>query len=178
MGREENVIILEFLPNGYPLENKHMPVAQAIGKNNLTLLELVPRKGVNLESGEEVYIGEGKRDKIYYILGRLKKDKITESAKKHLSEFIEKYVKEREEEYVNFFNKADAINKRIHQIELLPGLGKKYMMEILKQRKEKEFESFDDVRQRVSNLPFPEKIIEKRILQELTEPVRYNLFVK
>lgn len=177
MGREDNVIILEYLPNGYPLEGKHMPVAQAVGTTNLTLLELVPRKGVSLETGEEVYIGEGKRDKIYYILGRLRKDKLTESSRKHLMEFVEKIVKDKEKEYVDFFNKAEAINKRIHQLELLPGLGKKYMNEILKQRKEKEFESFDDIRNRVSNLPFPEKIIEKRLMQELTEEVRYNLFV-
>lgn len=178
MGKEDNVIILEYLPNGYPLEGKHMPLAQAVGTVNLTLLELVPRKGISLEAGEEVYIGEGKRDKIYYILGRLQKEKLTEAAKKHLVEFVEGIVKEREEEYVTFFNKAEAINKRIHQLELLPGLGKKYMTEILKQRQEKEFESFDDIRNRVSNLPFPEKIIEKRIIQELSEEVRYNLFVK
>ncbi|MEN7982506.1 MAG: DUF655 domain-containing protein [Nanoarchaeota archaeon] len=176
--REENVIILEYLPNGYPLEGKHMPLAQAIGTTNLTLLELIPRKGVSLNQGEEVYIGEGKRDKIYYILGRLKKEKLTEAAKKHLIEFVENIVKQREKEYVDFFNKAEAINKRIHQIELLPGLGKKYMTEILKQRKEKEFDSFEDIRKRIPNLPFPEKIIEKRIIQELTEQVRYDLFLK
>ncbi len=178
MGKEDNVIILEYLPNGYPLEGKHMPLAQAVGTTNLTLLELIPRKGVSLESGEEVYIGEGKRDKIYYILGRLKKEKLTEAAKKNLTEFVEKVVKQKEEEFVKFFNEAEAINKRIHQLELLPGLGKKYMTEILKQRKEKEFESFDDIRNRISNLPFPEKIIEKRMIQELTEEVRYNLFIK
>lgn len=178
MAREEHAIVLEFLPHGYPLEGKTMPVAQAIGKTNMTLLELVPRRGINLETGEEVYIGEGKRDKIYYILGRLRKEKLTESARKHLIEIIEKVVKEREEEFVKFFNTAEAINKRIHQIELLPGLGKKYMKDILEQRRIKEFESFDDIRKRVSNLPFPEKIVERRIFQELTEPVRYNLFVK
>jgi putative nucleotide binding protein len=176
--KEEKAIILEFLPNGYPLEGKHMPVAQAIGISNLTMLELVPRKGISLKEGEEVYIGEGKRDQIYYILGRLNREKLTETAKKHLAEFVEKVVKEKENEYVEFFNKAEAINKRIHQLELLPGLGKKYMSEILKQRNEKAFESFDDIRKRVSNLPFPEKIIEKRLIQELTEQVRYNLFVK
>jgi putative nucleotide binding protein len=178
MGKEDNVIILEYLPNGYPLEGKHMPLAQAVGTTNLTLLELVPRKGVSLEAGEEVYIGEGKRDKIYYILGRLQKAKLTEAAKKHLIEFVEGIVKQREKEFVEFFNKAEAINKRIHQLELLPGLGKKYMTEILKQRQEKEFDSYDDIRNRVSNLPFPEKIIEKRVMQELTEEVRYGLFVK
>ena len=177
MEKEENAIILDYLPNGYPLERKMMPIAQAIGKKNLVLLELVPRRGVSLEVGEEVYIGEGKRDKIYYILGRLHREKLTESAKNQLQEFIEKIVKEREKEFVEFFNKSDAINKRLHQIELLPGFGKRHMQEILKQRKEKEFESFEDMKKRIQNLPDPEKAIQKRILTELTNIERYNLFV-
>jgi putative nucleotide binding protein len=176
MEKEENVIILEYLPNGYPLEKKMMPIAQAIGENNLILLELVPRRGVELKIGEKVYIGEGKRDKIYYILGRLHREKLTESAKQQLEEFISQVVKEREKEYVEFFNKSDAINKRIHQIELLPGIGKKHMQEILKQRQEKPFESFQDIKSRIQNLPDPEKAIKKRILQELTNMERYNLF--
>ena len=36
------------------------------------------------------------------------------------------------------------MNKRLHQIELLPGFGKKHMQEIIKQRQEKEFESFEE----------------------------------
>ena len=176
MDKEENAIILEYLPNGYPLEGKMMPIAQAIGKNNLILLELVPRRGISLEVGEEVYIGEGKRDKIYYILGRLHREKLTESAKQQLEEFIKKVVKEREKEFVIFFNTSQAINKRVHQIELLPGMGKKHMNEIIEQRKEKEFESFEDMKKRIQNLPDPEKAIEKRIIKELTERERYNLF--
>lgn len=176
--REESAIILEYLPNGYPLEGKMMPIAQAVGKQNLVLLELVPRRGVNLESGEEVYIGEGKRDKIYYILGRLKREKLTEPAKEKLQEVIARVVKEKEKEFVEFFNKSEAINKRIHQIELLPGIGKKHMQELLDKRAEKQFESFEEMKSRVSNLPDPEKAIEKRIFQELTNLERYNLFVK
>jgi putative nucleotide binding protein len=175
--KDEHAIILEFLPNGYPLEKKTMPIAQAIGEKNLTLLELIPRRGVNLEISEKVYIGAEKREKIYYILGRLHREKLTENAKKELEEFINGVVKEKEQEYVDFFNNADAINKRMHQIELLPGLGKKHMQEILKQRKEKAFESFDDMKKRVPNLPDPEKAVEKRIIKELTEMERHNLFV-
>jgi putative nucleotide binding protein len=178
MEKEETAIILDYLPNGYPLEKKMMPIAQAIGKKSLILLELVPRRGVSLEIGEEVYIGEGKRDKIYYILGRLNREKITESAKNQLQEIIERVVKEREEEFIKFFNKSDAINKRLHQLELLPGFGKKHMQEILKQRKEKEFESFEDMKKRVQNLPDPERAVQKRILNELVNLERYNLFVK
>ena len=176
MEKEEHAIVLEYLPNGYPLERKMMPIAQAIGEINLTLLELVPRRGQGLEIGEKVYIGEGKRDKIYYILGRLHREKLTEAAKAQLEEFIKKAVKEKESKFVEFFNKSEAINKRIHQIELLPGFGKKHMQEILKQRQEKEFENFEDMKKRVQNLPDPEKAVEKRMLQELTAFERYKLF--
>ncbi len=176
MEKEEYAIILEYLPNGYPLEKKMMPIAQAIGKANLTLLELVPRRGIGLDIGEEVYIGEGKRPKIYYILGKLHREKLTEAAKDQLQEFIKRVVKDREKKFVEFFNNSEAINKRIHQLELLPGLGKKHMQEIIKQRKEKSFESFEDMKKRVPNLPDPEKAVEKRLFQELTIFERYNLF--
>lgn len=177
MEKEEYAIILDYLPNGYPLEKKMMPIAQAIGKKNLILLELVPRRGVPLQVGEEAYIGEGKRDKIYYILGRLQREKLTESAKAELEEFIKKVVKEREKEFIDFFNKAEAMNKRLHQIELLPGFGKKHMQEIIKQRQEKEFESFEDMKKRIQNLPDPENAVEKRILNELITLERINLFI-
>ena len=120
MEKEEYAIVLEYLPNGYPLERKTMPIVQAIGEINMTLLELVPRRGVSVEIGERIYIGEGKRDKIYYILGRLHKEKLTEVAKSQLQEFIKKTVMKKEKKFVDFFNKSEAINKRIHQIKLLP----------------------------------------------------------
>ena len=176
MSKEEHAIILEYLPNGYPLEKKMMPLVQAVGTLSLTLLELVPRRGADLKIGEKVYIGEGKRDKIYYILGRLRKEKLTEAAKQQLKEFINILVKKNNKKFVDFFNKSDAINKRVHQIELLPGLGKKHMQEILKQRNEKEFESLEDMKKRIQNLPDPERAIEKRIFLELTTLERYNLF--
>jgi len=178
MRKEDYAVILEYLPYGYPLEGKMMPLAQAIGELNLTLLELVPRSGVSLEIGEKVYIGEGKRDKIYYILGRLHREKLTELAKNQLAEFIKNTIKSREGEFIEFFNKSEAINKRVHQIELLPGFGKKHMKEILKAREEKPFESLEEMKKRIQNLPDPEKAIEKRIIKELTEFERYRLFAK
>ena len=177
MAKEENAIVLDFLPYGYPLEDKRMPLAQAIGVAGLTLLQLVPRRGEKFEIGEVAYIGDGKRDKVQYILGRCPREKLTETAKIQLEELIEKQVKEDEEKYVKFFNEAQAINTRLHQFELLPGLGKKHTNAILTAREEKEFESFDDIRERVQNMPSPEKVIEKRIMEELTEIQRHNLFI-
>lgn len=178
MKKEEHAIILDFLPYGYPLEKKMMPVAQAIGKENLTLLELIPRRGVKLVPEQEVYIGEGKRDEVYYILGRLKQDKITESAKGVLQKYLEKQITDNEQKFVSFFNDCEAINTRLHQIELLPGFGKKHTNAIILARKEKPFESFEDLKKRVSNLPDPKNAIIKRITEELSGKERYNLFVK
>ena len=177
MEKEENAIILDYLPYGYPMSRKMMPIAQAIGEKTFALLELIPRRGVSLAPKEKVYIGSGKRDKIYYIFGRLPKESITESAKIQLQEFIEGVVAEQEKKFVDFFNKAQAINTRLHQLELLPGFGKKHTEQVLKARDGKPFESFEDIRKRVSNIPDPKKAIEKRLLEELIENQRFNLFV-
>ena len=177
MAREDYAIILDFLPYGYPLEGKRMPLAQAIGTNGFTLLQLVPRRGEKFEVGEKVYIGDGKRDKVQYILGRCPREKLTETARDQLRDYIEEIVLKDEQRFVNFFNKAQAINTRLHQFELLPGLGKKHTSAILTAREEKEFESFDDIRERVANMPAPDKVIGKRIMEELTEIQRHNLFI-
>jgi putative nucleotide binding protein len=175
--KEEYAIIVDYLPYGYPLEKKMMPIAQAIGKKNLTLLELVPRRGVKLEIGEEVYIGEGKRDKVYYILGKLAFDKISENAQKFLQEHIEKQIGLDEKRFVDFFNNAQPINTRLHQLELIPGMGKKHTKAILEEREKKPFESFEDLKNRITNLPDPRTAIVKRVLEELKGEDRHPLFV-
>jgi putative nucleotide binding protein len=178
MEKEEIAVVLDYLPYGYPLENRTMPVVQAIGKNNFTLLQLVPRKGETFQLAEDVYIGEGKRDKIQFIQGRLLREKLTETAKMQLAEFISEAVKEKEQQFVDFFNKAQAINTRLHQLELLPGLGKKHCQAILDEKDKKPFESMADIKTRVQGVPDPQKAIEKRIFEELTEIQRHNLFIR
>ncbi len=173
--KEETAIVLDYLPYGYPLEKKMMPIVQAVGKNHFTLLELVPRRGIKMEPREEAYIGEGKRDKVYYILGKLSFDKLTETAKEILQEHIEKHVSANEKKYVDFFNNSGAINTRLHQLELLPGFGKKHTAAIMEERKGRPFESLEDLKRRISNLPDPKIAIIKRIIVELGGKERYNL---
>lgn len=175
--KEETAIILDFLPNGYPLEGKMIPIAQAIGSKHFTLLQLVPRRGATLQLKEEVYIGPAKRDKISYILGRLPKEKITETAKMELQDFVIKLINEQEQRFVDFFNIAAPINTRLHQLELLPGFGKKHMQAVITGRQEKLFSSFEDIRKRIKAIPDPKKTIEKRLIEELTTPTKYRLFV-
>jgi putative nucleotide binding protein len=176
--KEENAVILDFLPYGYPLEKKMMPIAQAIGVENLILLHLVPRRGVKLEPGEKVYIGDGKRDKIYYILGKLPENKLTETAKEQLNDIVEKEVENDSKKFIDFFNKAEAINTRLHQFELLPGFGKKHTEAIIKEREKKLFESLEDLKRRVSNLPDPKIAVKKRLIEEITSKEKYYLFLR
>ncbi|MDP4039100.1 MAG: DUF655 domain-containing protein [Candidatus Pacearchaeota archaeon] len=176
--KDETAIVLDFLPYGYPLEGKMRAVVQAVGEKFFALLELAPVRGASINLKEKVYIGSEKRDKIYYIVGRLPIGKMTETAKIQLQEFIEQTVGEREKEYVDFFNNAQAINTRLHQLELLPGFGKKHTQEIMTARREKPFSSFEEIKERVKSVPSPKKAVEKRIWEEIVEGPRQRLFVK
>ena len=176
--REEKAVVVDFLPHGYPLDFKTRgtPIAQAIGLSHFTLLELVPRRGVKLELKEEVYIGPGKRDKIYFIRGKLLKSKLTETAKLQLQDFVAKAIEEKEQLFVDFLNNAQALSTRLHQLELLPGFGKKFTKMLLEEREKKPFASFADVAERLKGIPDIKKIIEKRFLEELTQEIRHKLF--
>ena len=179
--KEENAIVLDFLPNGYPFDERPMymktPIAQALGKEHFILLELVPKKGMYLNLYEEVYIGNGKRDKVHHITGKIPLSKLTRTAKSELEFAIKDIVEKNEKMFVGFFNSARPLSTRMHQIELLPGVGKKHMWEIINAREEKPFESFEDLKKRVKLIPDPEKLIIKRILEELEGTEKHKLFV-
>ena len=176
--KEEYAIVLDYLPYGYPMGKRMSPIVQAIGEKTMALLELIPRREATFAVKEKIYIGPDKRDKIYYIAGRLQNDRLTETAKIQLQEFIDGVVAEQEKKYIIFFNTAQAINTRLHQLELLPGFGKKHTQEILVEREKKPFESFEDIKARVKSIPDPKKAVAKRIIEELSERQRFILFAK
>ena len=93
-----------------------------------------------------------------------------------MKEFVEKYISENEKKFIDFFNTAQAINTRLHQFELLPGFGKKHTESIIGERDKKPFESLEDLKKRVTNLPDPKKAIERRIIEEITGKEKYCLF--
>jgi putative nucleotide binding protein len=179
--KEEKAVVLDFLPNGYPFDNtpshRKNSIVQAIGKERFLLLELVPKKEAQIQPGEEIYIGDGKREKIHHILGRLDASKMTRTAEEELKFVIEKMIKKNEERFVEFFNNARPLTTRMHQLELLPGLGKKHMWEIIEERRVEPFKSFEDVKKRVKLMPDPKKIILTRIIKEITGKEKHNLFV-
>jgi len=179
--KEETAIVLDFLPHGYPFDTKpgyaRTAIAQAIGKAHFTLLELIPKKGVFLNQHEEVYIGEGKRDKIHHVSCKLALDKLTQTARIELEHIIASLVKDNEQKFVEFFNKCGPVTSRRHQLELIPGIGKKHMLQLLEEREKEVFKSFEDIKKRVKLLPDPENAVIKRILSEINNEDKYKLFV-
>ena len=140
-------------------------------------MKLVPKKGIFLQPYEEVYIGEGKRDKVHHVNGKIPYDKLTETAKAELEHAVKQLVEKHEQRFVSFINMAQPLSTRMHVLELLPGLGKKHMWEILEARKEKPFANFDDLKSRVKLLPNPKQVIVKRILAELEGKEKWKIFV-
>ena len=179
--REETAIVLDFLPNGYPFDttpsHRKTPIVQAIGKEHLILLELVPKKEITLEIGNEIYIGEGKREQIHHILGRLESSKLTRTAQEELRFVVERLIDQNQEKFVDFFNKAQSLTTRMHQIELLPGLGKKHMWEIIEERRIEPFKDFEDLKKRVKLMPDPRKVITNRILNEIIGDEKHHIFI-
>lgn len=180
--RETHAIVLDYLQNGYPFDKRpsHIktPVAQGLGVTKFALLELIPKKDVLLRTTERVYIGDDEREKVDHVAGRIGLNKLTQTARSELPHAVEEIIKEREEEFVEFYNKAQPLNTRVHVLEMLPGVGKKHMKEIIEAREQAPFTSFDDIKKRVKLLPDPKKAIMHRILSEIEGKEKHNLFVK
>jgi len=171
MGMEEHAIVLDYLPRGHPEDErptyKREPLVLAVGTKYFSLLELIPRKGADFTSHERLYIGKGDREKIDYVKRRIDYDELSAAAKSELPYAIEEIINEDEKRFVDFFNESQAVSTRLHRIELLPGIGKKLMWEVLEERRKAPFKSIEDISKRVKTLSEPKKQIIKRVILEL-----------
>jgi putative nucleotide binding protein len=176
---EEYAYVLDYTLRGKSstVRGREGLIVQGIGEEHLTLLELLGVQNMNFEVGERVYIGREGRDKVISVLGRLEYNDISQSAKNDLPTIVEKIVIRNEKRFVDYVNNAQPITPRIHALELIPGIGKTYMMNIIKEREKKRFESFADIQSRVG-LRDPAKLIVKRIVDEIAGQARMNLFVR
>lgn len=177
---EEKAYILDYLLYGKPRTRssyKGGPTVQMVGFRFFTLLEANVKSGVVLKPLDQVYVGKDNRTVVTYILGRIGYEQLTSTAKLELDKAIENIVVSRERKFVNFFNTAQAITPRMHALELIPGIGKKYMWEIIDNRENKLFESFQDIQNRIS-ISNPTRLIAKRIIEELSSTSKYNLFTR
>lgn len=176
---EEYAYVLDFTQRAKSItvRGREGMIIQAIGEERLTLLELLGSQNMSIDVAERVYIGREGRDKVMSVLGRLEYNSISQSAKNELPSIIEKIVIANQKRFIDYINAAQPVTPRIHALELIPGIGKTYMMTIIKERDRKKFESFAEIQQRVG-LRDPAKLITKRIIDEITGEARMNLFVR
>ncbi len=176
--KEEYAYVLDFMFSGKSSSTRSEPIAQLIGERWFTLLEATTKPGSSLSVGERVYIGSGERDKVSLIKFRISYAALTQTSKNELNNVIYNIIKTNEKRFVDVFNDAGALNIREHSLELLPGVGKKHLTTILKERSTKRFESFADIAKRVALMQDPEKLIAERVVIELQGSERFYLFVK
>ncbi len=181
---EEYAYILDFLPHGRP--GVHVSgragyragaLVQLAGEEFFTLLEALVKEGVTLKPYDRVFVGKEARDEITYIIGRIGYEELTAAAKNELPVVINRIVLNREEWFVKFFNTSRGVTPRMHALELVPGIGKKYMWQVINQRERKPFENFEDLQKR-TELPNPVKLITKRVVEELSSDSKYRLFTR
>ncbi|MBN1170049.1 DUF655 domain-containing protein [Candidatus Micrarchaeota archaeon] len=175
---EDYAWVIEYMPVGHADAIKREPVVQLLGEKFFTLLEATVTPSASIVIGQKVYVGKEGRNEVSHIKGRLKYDQLSNGAREFLPAMLKKAVKEKEELFINFINKARPISIRVHTFDLLPGIGKKTMEALLKEREEKPFESFDDLHKRVSTLSDPVGVFVHRILNELEGKEKYYLFTK
>ena len=178
---ESYAYILDYLPNGRQTERgfHREPLALALGESELKLFELVPRIGAKLVPGSRVPLVpiEGAPPPIDHVRRRIGYDELTVSARTELTQALETIVKANSARYLRFFNEAPAVSRRFHLLELLPGIGKKTMQQIVDERRRAPFQSFEEIESRL-HLKTPERLIVARIEQELSGVEdKYRLFV-
>ncbi|RLI24349.1 MAG: DUF655 domain-containing protein [Candidatus Hecatellales archaeon] len=176
---EEAAYVLDFIPEGRVRRRGEFiaePIVQLVGEEFFTLLEATVKPNMTVQLYERVYIGKEGREKIDRILGRISFDELTATAKGELPAVVEKIVRSQEQRFINFFNTAQPITPKMHAFELLPGIGKKFMWQIVGEREKKPFESFEDFQRRTSIDPV--KAVVKRIIEELTTEQKHKIFTR
>jgi putative nucleotide binding protein len=173
--KDEYAKVLDFLEHGKS-DDRDERVAQVIGTENYTLLELVMREDQRPKGGEELYIGDGDREKVEFIKQRISYDDLTNSAQAELKYVLDAVISENEEDFVEFFNTATPVTPRRHAFELLPGIGSKHMQKLIDEREQGDFESLADVKERVPSVPDPKETVRERIVQEMKGETKHKLF--
>jgi putative nucleotide binding protein len=178
--REEVARVLDYLPYGRSPDTRSyqkQPLVQGVGETNFVLMELTPKDGIVPAAGTRVYIGSGERDMIDHVNRRIDYVELSNSAKLELPFQIQNIVLDNEARFLRYFNDAGPISTRMHALELLPGIGKKLMWAVLNERRKGPFKSFADLTERVKGLHNPEKLIAKRVEDELMDDkIKYRIF--
>ena len=175
-------VILDFLPHGRPDDTRPQyqkaSLAYALDTDQFNLLELTLADDTDIGIVDRIEVGETADTDIEEVTD-IGYDEVSNSAVSELEYAIEAIIEADEQRFVDFYNDAQPISLRLHQLNLLPGIGKKLRNKIIDNRKRQPFESFEDLSDRVGGLHHPKETIGERILEEIRdEDLKYKLFAR
>ena len=179
-GGTETAVVLDFLAHGRSEDDRPQyqkePLAYVIDTDDFALYELVLEQNSNISIGDSLDLDEMEG----LIQNRqVTYDDLPSGAVSELDYAIVEIVEADERRFVDFYNEAQPITLRLHQLNLLPGIGKKLRNNVLDQRKRKPFESFEELEERIDGLHDPKQVLVDRILEELQEEdLKYRVFVR
>jgi Predicted RNA-binding protein len=178
--REEWVWILDYLPYGRETDKRPVyqkkPLIHALGDNKLIFMELIPIEGKIPPIHIKTHIGSRDEEYVERVKSRIAYDDLSHGAKMELPMVLEDYVTANEERFIQFFSKAEPLSMRQNSLELLPGIGKKLMLDVLEESKKGPFAGFADLKTRVPALHNPEKLLVQRIIEEMKGGQKYYKF--
>jgi putative nucleotide binding protein len=178
---EEYAYVLDYMPHGRPgaprTSHSAQGVLQLLGEEYLTLLEASPKPEAEYNLRDKIFVGKGDRTLVGHILGRINYEDLTSGSKAELPAVIELIVKHNETKFIKFINDSQSLTPRMHSLELIPGIGKRLMFQILELRERYRFESYEDLKARTS-ISDPAKLIVRRIIKELIEDEKYYIFTR
>jgi putative nucleotide binding protein len=174
-------VVLDVLPHGRADDDRpryrRSPLAQALETDGFRLQELVLEDDGSLGIGDRVPVDP--TEPPVEVARHMAYDDLSGGARSELEHVVREVVEADEDRLVEFYNEAGPVTLRLHQLNLLPGVGEKLRDNILDARKRQPFESLHDLEERISGLHDPQGIIVQRVLDELRdEDVKYKLFVK
>ncbi len=177
---EATAIILDYLPHGRTSDDRpryeQVPLAQALGVDDFRLYELVLEDEHDISIGDEVGVRPVSPPVAEFR--ELTHDDLSSGAAAELAYVIEDIIDQDEARFVRVYNEAQPLTLRLHQLNLLPGIGEKLRDDIIEERRRKPFESLDEVDERISGLHNPRGVLVDRIREELETPdLKYYLFV-
>jgi len=174
-------VLLDFYPNGRSDGGRYgrQPTGFAVDTGNFSLYEIVFEDDAGVSIGDDVVVHPPEERTGTKRVREIGYGDLSGGAQSELEYVVEELLEAEEQRFVEFFNEAGAITLRLHQFNLLPGIGDKLRENIIDQRKRRPFDDFDDMEARVSGLHDPEGVLVDRILEEIREDdLKYYLFAR
>jgi putative nucleotide binding protein len=176
-------IVLDFLARGLGDDARtrfeQSPVAYAVGVDDFRLFEMRLSEEADIAIDDRVVLDPAEeRTPGIEEVNAVEYADLSGGAQSELEYVVEELVEAEEPRFVDFYNDAQPITLRLHQLDLLPGIGDKLRNGIIDERKRRPFDDFADVEERVDGLHDAEEVVVERILEEFREEdLKYRNFV-